>query len=85
MIILLKNKETLIYDNFQFKCCVGKKGIIRNKIEGDRKTPKGIKENQMNLKFHLTHTALSTQVIFHCMQIKICHGRYIRPKVCILI
>ena len=42
MTILVKNKETLIYDDFLFKCCVGKKGIIRNKIEGDRKTPKGI-------------------------------------------
>ena len=42
MTILVKNKETLIYDDFLFKCCVGKKGIIRDKIEGDRKTPKGI-------------------------------------------
>ncbi len=44
MTILVKNKETLIYDVFNFKCCVGKNGIKKNKIEGDKKTPKGIFE-----------------------------------------
>ena len=44
MTILVKNKETLIYDIFNFKCCVGKNGIKKNKIEGDKKTPKGIFE-----------------------------------------
>ena len=42
MIIKLKNKETLIFDDFSFKCCIGKKGITRNKIEGDKKTPSGL-------------------------------------------
>ena len=42
MRIVLKNKETLIYDDFRFKCCVGKKGLTKNKIEGDKKTPRGI-------------------------------------------
>ena len=42
MRIILKNKETLLYDNFKFKCCIGKKGTTSNKIEGDKKTPKGI-------------------------------------------
>ena len=41
MTIILKNKETLIYDDFCFKCCVGKNGITKNKFEGDKKTPKG--------------------------------------------
>lgn len=41
MLIKLKNKDTLIIDNFNFKCCVGKNGIKRNKIEGDKSTPKG--------------------------------------------
>ena len=41
MTIIVKNKETLIFDDFEFQCCVGKKGIIKNKIEGDKKTPKG--------------------------------------------
>ena len=42
MNILLKNKNTLIFDEFKFKCCVGKHGFSKNKIEGDKKTPKGI-------------------------------------------
>ena len=50
MTILLKNKHTLIIDEFKFKCCVGKKGTTKNKIEGDKKTPKGIFEVE-NLYF----------------------------------
>ena len=42
MTIIIKNKETLIFEDFKFKCCVGKNGITNNKIEGDNKTPKGI-------------------------------------------
>ena len=41
MQIIIKNKDTLLCDEFKFKCCVGKKGITSNKIEGDFKTPKG--------------------------------------------
>ena len=42
MTIILKNKETLIYKEFNFKCCIGKNGLTKNKIEGDKKTPKGV-------------------------------------------
>jgi len=42
MNILVKNKNTLIFDEFKFKCCVGKYGFTKNKIEGDKKTPRGI-------------------------------------------
>ncbi|MDA9731232.1 L,D-transpeptidase family protein [Candidatus Pelagibacter sp.] len=42
MIIYLKNKDTLQVDNFEFKCCIGKKGLSKNKIEGDYKTPMGL-------------------------------------------
>ena len=42
MIIYLKNKHTLQVDNFYFKCSIGKNGLTKKKIEGDRKTPKGI-------------------------------------------
>ena len=42
MTIIIKNKETLIYDDFIFKCCVGKNGITKNKKEGDKKTPAGL-------------------------------------------
>mgnify|MGYP001215648753 FL=1 len=41
MTIFVKNKQTLQIDEFKFKCCVGKKGLTRNKKEGDQKTPKG--------------------------------------------
>ena len=41
MTILIKNKHTLIVDDFKFRCCIGKKGSTNNKIEGDKKTPIG--------------------------------------------
>ena len=41
MQIIVKNKDTLLYDKFEFKCSVGKKGITSKKIEGDQKTPRG--------------------------------------------
>ena len=41
MIINLKNKHTLQVDSFYFKCSIGKNGLIKNKIEGDKRTPKG--------------------------------------------
>ena len=42
MLIQLKNKDTLIVDEFKFKCCIGKNGINKQKIEGDKSTPVGI-------------------------------------------
>jgi len=41
MKITLKNKYTLKIDDFKFKCCVGRNGLKKNKIEGDKCTPKG--------------------------------------------
>ena len=41
MTIFVKNKHTLQVDEFKFRCCIGKNGSTNNKIEGDRKTPKG--------------------------------------------
>jgi len=41
MTIIVKNKDTLMYDEFSFKCCIGKNGFTKKKIEGDKKTPKG--------------------------------------------
>ena len=41
MLIRIKNKERLIFDEFIFKCSSGRKGIRSNKIEGDKCTPKG--------------------------------------------
>ena len=41
MNIELKKKNILKIDKFQFKCCIGAKGLKKNKIEGDLSTPKG--------------------------------------------
>ena len=41
MTILVKNKHTLQIDEFIFRCCIGKKGLTKNKKEGDKKTPIG--------------------------------------------
>jgi len=41
MIIFIKNKETLLIDDFKLKCAVGKKGFNKNKKEGDNTTPVG--------------------------------------------
>ena len=42
MIIQVTNKNTLIIDDFKFRCCIGKKGLNFNKKEGDFSTPKGL-------------------------------------------
>ena len=42
MIIHVKNKNTLIIDDFKLTCCIGKKGMRSNKREGDFSTPKGL-------------------------------------------
>jgi len=42
MTIIVKNKETLVFEDFSFKCCIGKNGTTNNKIEGDKKSPKGL-------------------------------------------
>ena len=41
MIIKLINEDTLIVGEFKLKCCIGKNGISKNKMEGDLKTPSG--------------------------------------------
>jgi len=50
MTIFIKNKHTLQIDEFKFKCCIGKKGLTRDKKEGDKKTPRGTFEIE-NLYF----------------------------------
>tara|TARA_B100000767_G_C19697421_1_gene506820 strand:+ start:195 stop:683 length:489 start_codon:yes stop_codon:yes gene_type:complete len=42
MIIYVKNKNTIIIDNFYLRCCIGKNGMTFNKKEGDFSTPKGL-------------------------------------------
>ena len=42
MLINVKNKGFLIFEEFIFKCALGKKGIKLSKKEGDKSTPAGI-------------------------------------------
>tara|TARA_B110001452_G_scaffold262271_1_gene262091 strand:- start:842 stop:1333 length:492 start_codon:yes stop_codon:yes gene_type:complete len=42
MTIILRNKETLQINGFIFKCAIGKRGLTKYKVEGDKKTPIGI-------------------------------------------
>ena len=41
MTIVLKNKASLLFDDFIFECAIGKRGLAKNKVEGDKKTPIG--------------------------------------------
>ena len=41
MQIIIIEKDTLLYDEFKFKCSIGKNGKTSKKNEGDNKTPKG--------------------------------------------
>ena len=41
MTIFLKNKHTLQVDDFYCRCCSGKNGLSKKKVEGDKKTPIG--------------------------------------------
>ena len=41
MTLTLKNKDTIEINEFIFKCCIGKNGKSKKKIEGDKKTPIG--------------------------------------------
>ena len=42
MLITIKNKDTLIIDDFIFKCAIGKNNVKKNKKEGDKATPLGL-------------------------------------------
>ena len=44
MIIYLKNKHTLVVEHLKFKCSIGKNGLSKSKVEGDKKTPIGLFE-----------------------------------------
>ena len=68
MIIYLKNKHTLQVDDFYFKCCIGKNGISGKKVEGDKKTPKGI-FNIENLYFRKDRLK-KPETSIKCIEIK---------------
>jgi len=68
MIIYQRNKQTLKIDDFNFKCCIGKKGLTFKKKEGDKKTPKGIFEIE-NL-YYRKDRIKKPQTSLKCIEIK---------------
>ena len=68
MIILVKNKHTLQIDDFKFRCSIGKKGLTKNKKEGDKKTPKGIFEIE-NL-YYRKDRKQKPFTLLNCIEIK---------------
>ena len=68
MTILVKNKHTLLINEFNFRCCIGKKNTTINKKEGDQKTPKGTFEIE-NLYFRKDRIK-KPQTSLKCIEIK---------------
>ena len=68
MIIYLKNKSTLQFDDFCFKCAIGKNGKTNKKVEGDKKTPKGIFEIE-NI-YYRKDRVIKPQTNLKCIEIK---------------
>ena len=68
MTIFVKNKQSLLIDEYKFRCCIGKKGSTRNKKEGDKKTPKGTFEVE-NLYFRKDRKLKPTTML-KCIEIQ---------------
>ena len=68
MTILVKNKHTLQIYDFKFRCSIGKKGLTKNKKEGDKKTPKGIFEIE-NL-YYRKDRKQKPFTLLNCIEIK---------------
>jgi L,D-peptidoglycan transpeptidase YkuD (ErfK/YbiS/YcfS/YnhG family) len=82
MTILIKNKHTLLIDEFRFRCCIGKNGSTKNKKEGDKKTPKGTFEIE-NLYYRKDRLAKPITSL-KCIEIKKdmgwCDDIYVQKK-----
>jgi len=68
MTIFVKNKHTLLIDEFKFRCCIGIKGSTKDKKEGDKKTPKGIFKIE-NLYFRKDRLK-KPSTLLKCIEIK---------------
>ena len=68
MIIYLKNKHTLQVDSFLFRCSIGKNGLAKKKIEGDKKTPIGSFE--IGHLYYRKDRIKKIQTQLHCIPIK---------------
>ena len=56
-----------MFNDFIFKCSLGKKGLSKNKIEGDKKTPKGI--FRLGQLFYRKDRVKKPETILNCLQI----------------
>ena len=72
MIIYLKNKHTLQVDNFHFKCSIGKNGLSKKKIEGDKKTPTGL--FKISHLYYRKDRVKKPQTYLRCISIKKKYG-----------
>jgi L,D-peptidoglycan transpeptidase YkuD (ErfK/YbiS/YcfS/YnhG family) len=68
MIIYLKKKHTLKVDDFYFKCSIGKNGLTKKKIEGDKKTPIG--SFKISYLYYRKDRIKKPQTHLHCIPIK---------------
>ena len=68
MTILVKNKHTLLIDEFKFRCCIGKNSTTINKKEGDKRTPRGVFEIE-NL-YYRKDRIKKPQTSLKCIDIK---------------
>ena len=82
MTILIKNKHTLQIDDFVFKCCIGKSGLTKNKVEGDKKTPIGIYKlgKKINRNNFFIKDVIEKPTIKKAPSNKAVIGRYILPR-----
>jgi len=68
MIIYLKNKHTLKVDDFYFKCSIGKNGLTKKKVEGDKKTPIGL--FKISDLYYRKDRIKKPKINLHCIPIK---------------
>mgnify|MGYP001230127952 CR=1 FL=1 len=68
MIIKIKNKDTLIIDEFKLKCSIGKNGISKNKFEGDLTSPKG--KFSLGTLYWRADRVEKVKTNLHCKKIK---------------
>ena len=68
MIIYLKNKHTLKVDDFYFKCSIGKNGLTKKKVEGDKKTPIGL--FKISNLYYRKDRIKKPKTNLHCIPIK---------------
>ena len=77
MLIVLKNKDTLILNDFYLKCVIGKNGIKSQKREGDNSTPSGIFSlNKLYYRSDRVKKPLTTSGSIYTLNISVLYYRW---------